>query len=54
MCIFICGLFNNVVSSFSYIVSSDRMINVRGIGKDDEESGHGLIESTILAFVWRD
>jgi hypothetical protein len=39
---FVCGLFNDAISSSHYTASNDRMINEWRIGKDMEGSGRGL------------
>jgi hypothetical protein len=41
--VFICTLLNDAVSSLHYIVSNDRVVNEKWIGKDLEESCRGLI-----------
>jgi hypothetical protein len=51
---FICGLFNDVVSSSDYTASNDEMINEYLIRKNIKANGKGLIQGTIPAFFWRD
>jgi hypothetical protein len=41
--LFICELFNNVVSSSDYTASNDMMVNEWWTGKDVEWSSHGLV-----------
>jgi hypothetical protein len=51
---FICGLFNDAVSTTDYIASNSWITNEQRIGKDEEGSGRGLILYTIPAFGWKD
>jgi hypothetical protein len=45
--LFICGLFNDAVSSSGYVTSNGTMISEWWIGKDVEGSGLDLILDTV-------
>jgi hypothetical protein len=40
---FICGVFNDAVSIYEHVVSSNRIISKYRIGKDIEGNGRGLV-----------
>lgn len=52
--VFICGLFNDALSSSRYVASDSWIINKQLIGKNVAGSGRGLIVYTLPVFGWKD